>query len=439
MKNNPLTIAEYKNKFPENKTLIFDENPKTILFTQLPIGSHPLENVSVDEIAKKEGFTWLEGLRGPSGFIENAQQRISTHSEPLYDPVNKNIFNYKKLKQALENQKKLALVPIDSEIGYGVFYVGDKPLPPLTPLTFYAGDVEELKIYGNDPYTAMGLDRNNEPQVSDETSCILASKTGNLSRFINGTEDIDEFECSIYMNPHQVAKPNAGMFSVSVGGLPLVVLMSTEPIKKGDQILYSYGRSYWATAYIEKGLTQKLFYKSGKPIPSYLYREKVLPFQLPVSLKTQFEHEYGYLQVSGIQNLLEQDDDTEVMYERGGSFTLKEVKSGLYKTLKDHQHPINGLIFTLATLNQKKEVQSTLLLEILRLSVDPSFKGYFSETNYQLDAYLEGSSDQIYKALKKMDGFGLFPHLIKRADRSALVIESINDPTIGQKIAKMLK
>ncbi|KAH7883834.1 hypothetical protein F5I97DRAFT_1944458 [Phlebopus sp. FC_14] len=109
---------------------------------------------------------------------------------------------------------------------YGLFSV--KKIPPRSHIIDYIGEVHcqdrpdsdyDLSLYRTQDGLNVGVD---------------ASTMGNESRFVNDYRGIR-------------SKPNAVFveYRTAAGELRMSVWSATDPIKKGDEILVSYGKSWW--------------------------------------------------------------------------------------------------------------------------------------------------------------------------------------------------
>ncbi|THH12932.1 hypothetical protein EW146_g7229 [Bondarzewia mesenterica] len=111
---------------------------------------------------------------------------------------------------------------------YGLF--ASKKIPPRTPIVDYLGEVHcderpdsdyDISLYRFQDGVSVGSD---------------ASRMGNEARFVNDYRGIR-------------AKPNAEFRDgrKASGELRMSVWSLTEPIKKGDEILVSYGKAWWGS------------------------------------------------------------------------------------------------------------------------------------------------------------------------------------------------
>lgn len=113
---------------------------------------------------------------------------------------------------------------ISKKVGYGVF--AKEKIPPYSLLNHYAGLLRPDK----------GIDLNNDStfMFSDFTQFSLdAKKQGNWCRFMNHSE-IGDPKTNVVAWEHY-----------SKWGPRIIFTASRHGIKKGAQLLYSYGDSYW--------------------------------------------------------------------------------------------------------------------------------------------------------------------------------------------------
>ena len=113
---------------------------------------------------------------------------------------------------------------IDDEIGYGVF--ANQRIAPCSYIGEYTGIIQERKPIElkNELYclrlTTWDMGRRN--------FCINAANRGNFTRFINHS-----------------AKPNIALHSVYWKGLPRMIFVALQEIRKGTQLTFDYGDLFW--------------------------------------------------------------------------------------------------------------------------------------------------------------------------------------------------
>lgn len=114
---------------------------------------------------------------------------------------------------------------IDDEIGYGLFAEADIEKDQL--VGEYTGRIIDTKNLKDSKYSWDYPIRHNK-RGNPVKNSLDAWDAGNELRFVNHDD-----------------KPNAEVRMMPQGGLWHVTYIATRPIKKGDQILTSYGQKYW--------------------------------------------------------------------------------------------------------------------------------------------------------------------------------------------------
>lgn len=119
---------------------------------------------------------------------------------------------------------KVGLRWIDETLGFGIF--AQQRIQSCTFIAEYTGVVKDLgkrttkDNYYCVRYTSWGIKR--RKLIVDAQNC------GNFTRFINHSET-----------------PNLGLQSIYWNGLPRMVLVSLQEIKKGTQLTFDYGSLFW--------------------------------------------------------------------------------------------------------------------------------------------------------------------------------------------------
>jgi len=129
-----------------------------------------------------------------------------------------------KLEDDLPYCKRVDIRYIGKKVGYGVF--AKERIPPYSILNHYAGLLTlDKNVPGSNDSTFTFSDF--------EKYSIDAKKTGNWGRFMNHSPEGD---------------PNTNVIAwehYSKWGPRIIFTACRHGIKKGDQLLYSYGDSYW--------------------------------------------------------------------------------------------------------------------------------------------------------------------------------------------------
>lgn len=122
---------------------------------------------------------------------------------------------------------------VNDAVGYGVFAENDIDKGIIVgEYTGHAIPVSEVKkiINHDDSYT-----------IGPTHGVVVdAKKCGNITRFINHS-----------------AKPNLLAVAFKNCGYPCIVLVTTEPIKKDQQLFFDYGEKYWDGREIQPVETEK--------------------------------------------------------------------------------------------------------------------------------------------------------------------------------------
>ena len=129
-----------------------------------------------------------------------------------------------KLGDHLPYTKRVAIKFISKKVGYGVF--AKVSIPPYSILNHYAGILKEDKKI--DP------DNDSTFMLSDFAKySIDAQKAGNWCRFMNHSREGDP-------STNVIAWEHYSKF-----GPRIIFTAGRKGIRKGSQLLYSYGDSYW--------------------------------------------------------------------------------------------------------------------------------------------------------------------------------------------------
>ncbi len=161
--------------------------------------------------------------------FERAWKRFLKTTEPIGGVYRRRRFDaflkrIEKLGDDLPYTKRVAIRYISKKVGYGVF--AKEYIPPYSTLNHYAGVLKPDKlIAGSNDSTFMLSDF---PAYS-----IDAQKVGNWCRFMNHCPEEDP-------NNNVVAWEH-----YSKWGPRIIFTSGHKGIKKGSQLLYSYGESYW--------------------------------------------------------------------------------------------------------------------------------------------------------------------------------------------------
>lgn len=135
-----------------------------------------------------------------------------------------------KLKDDLSYCKRIKIVYINKQVGYGVF--AKTYIPPYSILHHYAGIIKPDKKISSKSDSAF--------MFSDFPSySIDASQAGNWTRFMNHGKEKGKHTNVVAWEHY------------SRWGPRIIFTASWKGVKKGEQLLYSYGEKYWEEDFIE--------------------------------------------------------------------------------------------------------------------------------------------------------------------------------------------
>jgi len=176
------------------------------------------------QLEKAFGIEYINTIEPVSDYVlEKIKKRAKRKYFPLFDKKHNKWIN-SLYADAIRNKKEAPyqIKKVNPLVGFGVF--AKKDIPELTFIGEYAGDLRARKKHdGTNDYIfgyMVGMFRT--PWVID------AEKRGNFTRFINH---------SFY--------PNVSSRGVVVDGIYHVIFFANRPIKKGEQLTYDYGPTYW--------------------------------------------------------------------------------------------------------------------------------------------------------------------------------------------------
>jgi len=154
-------------------------------------------------------------------FQKETEQVGSKYRRRRFDVFLKKI---EKLGDDLPYTKRVAIRYVGKNVGYGVF--AKEYIPPYSILNHYGGILKRDKdVATNNDSTFMFTDLKN--------FSIDAQRAGNWCRFMNH-------------NPEEDKKTNVLAWEhYSKWGPRIIFTACNRGIKKGAQLLYSYGDSYW--------------------------------------------------------------------------------------------------------------------------------------------------------------------------------------------------
>ncbi len=174
-----------------------------------------LQDVSVDkEVAEKFQRAWKR-------FRKKADPIVSKTREKQFDAF------FRQLKKDGTDDrycKRVTIRHISSKVGSGVFATED--IPPYSTLHHYAG----VLMWDDE----INPDHDSTFSFSDlKNYSIDAMKSGNWTRFMNHSDEGSETNNVIPWEYYSEEGPR------------IVFTSGAHGIKKGEQLLYSYGESYW--------------------------------------------------------------------------------------------------------------------------------------------------------------------------------------------------
>ncbi len=447
MKENSI-FKQYEND--PVSILPLGQKPQTVkVVKSLPLpGEKPqFEEISVTEIEAQFGFHWIEGFSGPQGFM-NQYVTSDLLKKNLQTMKSQYPGAYTVYQSAINNQysKDFALYKVNDEIGYGVMYVGEKPIPEGQYVCFYAGAFAEKLEKGDMPYSSIGIESKLFAQtLSDEnstTSCIDAQYFGNITRFMNcfpKQEALIEFyELAQGLNKHEIATENLSPHLIVLGEIPVKVFTSACEILPGDMLGYSYAeRSYWANQTIRLGqeTREQLFHKKNKtPISSFMYRLTTIPIYFTDFKKNR---QYTLCNLKECYSTLCPEKRRLILDNKKaiiGEITAADIKEALI--VNYHSYAENLSMFP-NTDNSSSRVSRSI--EILEKHVDNRFSAYLRKANNgsleTVDAFITLKDEkEKSQLLNKLNYCGIFPRIFTKR---AIVIEGIDQPHILETIERV--
>ncbi len=189
------------------------------------------------------GFKELFGVKSPVIYIEAIALKKChlSNFKKLYDKY------YKKCKAKLSKtrkskfeayfrnlvrtgndfnySKRISIKYINSKVGYGIF--AKESIAPYSTLTHYVGEMLPTKLLKESHDSTFSFEH--FPDFS-----IDAMKKGNWARFMNHA-DLGKKSNNVVVWEYYTKKSPFILFTAGHRG-----------IKKGEQLLYSYGEEYWA-------------------------------------------------------------------------------------------------------------------------------------------------------------------------------------------------
>lgn len=121
--------------------------------------------------------------------------------------------------------QKIAVKYISKRVGYGVFAKEDIPSGVVG---IYTGELKKVSRYAESRYLFSFITK------ALNNIMIDGEKKGNWTSFINH-------------NSSESKKTNLVVKEYFYKGLPYIIFWAPKKIKKGSQLLYDYGESYWET------------------------------------------------------------------------------------------------------------------------------------------------------------------------------------------------
>lgn len=161
-----------------------------------------------------------------SNVLVKVKKRVQRKMLPLYNKK-QNRWMLALYGEKLKKKAEISfyLKKVNPLIGYGVFAKHD--IPYLSYIGEYTGELRRRRHFkdkGNDYIFGYMAGKLGTPWVID------AQKKGNFTRFINH---------SFY--------PNINSRGVVIDGVYHVIFFANKTIKKGDQLTYDYGPTYWTS------------------------------------------------------------------------------------------------------------------------------------------------------------------------------------------------
>jgi len=177
----------------------------------------PVKYIEENVIAKRYAADYKQKY---DRFFKKYKQKLSKTRRKQFDAFLKYIKKHGDLKYC----KRIDLRYISKKVGYGVFAKED--IPPYSTLHHYIGEIIPSNKLNPDHDSTFSF------ELFDDYS-IDAMKKGNWTRFMNHSD---------------VGEPtnNVTVWEYYTKDGPEIIFTSgPRPIKKGTQLLYSYGEEYW--------------------------------------------------------------------------------------------------------------------------------------------------------------------------------------------------
>ncbi len=269
----------------KNRILELTNKQATIAIADKPLLlGGKVEHITIDEFEKKIGQPYLDRIDAtelPINLSEN-HENITGNLTPRQLK--------KQLESILNNPRQdLVICKINDSVGYGVFSSND--IPKDTVLCFFSGTLinsSKVKIETDHAIGYYGLNtsfstRNYRGIASFFQHLPTALKFPDAKIFSqllqsmgqpvseNDLKINDELYSIEFIDKNvekSLAIANIRCEYVCYNGIPVVLFVTDNPIKAGEQIGFNYGKDYW----LSRNLVPEFFDKSGSIIPSTSYK-----------------------------------------------------------------------------------------------------------------------------------------------------------------------
>jgi len=256
--------------------------------TTIPVADKPLNlgwqirRLTHEEFKLQFGSDYDEKIE-----LENEALSFSDFTESIEGRLSSSQLK-SQLKLLIQHPRDdLALCKISDEVGCGVFAVND--IPQDTVLCFYSGTVMAGNKTTRDDH-AMGISGLNAavstqkyrgissffqhlpsnppfPDVKQLLQILHLTGQPVSEKDLMLEDELYSIEFSDSNARRALATANIRREYILHNGIPMILFVTNQPIKAGDQLGLKYGYPYW----LSRGIAPELFDKSGAVIPNHQY------------------------------------------------------------------------------------------------------------------------------------------------------------------------
>lgn len=270
-------------KRPRENIMIHANKLETIPVADKPLNlGGQIQRLTHEEFKLQFGSDYDEKVE-----LENEKLSFSSFTESIEGRLSSSQLKSQLARLIQHPRDDLTLCKINDEVGYGVFAVND--IPKDTVLCFYSGTLMAGNKTTRDDH-AMGISGLNAA-VSTQNyrgiSSFFQHLPGNppfpdvkqLLQILHLTgqpvsekdlmleDELYSIEFSDNNTRRTLATANIRREYILHNQTPMILFVTNQPIKAGDQLGLKYGYLYW----LSRGIAPKLFDKSGAVIPNHQY------------------------------------------------------------------------------------------------------------------------------------------------------------------------